>query len=213
MRTGSSPTGGGRLAAAGRSGIRFPSSRSSRIEPLLRRICLLLPLLLAACGDLPEPFLGNPGATGRRLAQPPTPRLAVPPPADALLPDTASRQLAAAIAAGLQAREVPAVADQVRTNDWRLLTSAELRGGTVVPQYRVLNPQGEEKGRIEGSPVPSAAWSMAGPAVLNQAASDAAPKISDLLNSIQTTMMRADPNSLYNRVAKVQLMPVAGAPG
>ena len=52
----------------------------------LHYFCLLLPLLFAACGDLPEPFLGNPGENGRRLAQPPTPRLAVPPPANALLP-------------------------------------------------------------------------------------------------------------------------------
>ena len=32
-------------------------------------LSLLSPLLLAACGDLPEPFLGNPGATARRLAE------------------------------------------------------------------------------------------------------------------------------------------------
>ena len=68
-------------------------------------------LLLASCGDLPEPFLGNPGATARLLAQPPTPRLAVPPPGNALLPDAASRQFADALAAGLQAQEVPAFAD------------------------------------------------------------------------------------------------------
>ena len=54
-------------------------------------LCLALPLLLTACGDLPEPFLGNPGATARRLAQPPTPRLAVPPMGNMLLPDAASQ--------------------------------------------------------------------------------------------------------------------------
>ena len=62
------------------------------------RLSLLLLLLLASCGDLPEPFLGNPGAAGRQLAQPPTPRLAVPPPTNALLPDAASRQFADALA-------------------------------------------------------------------------------------------------------------------
>lgn len=180
---------------------------------MARHLCLLLLCLLASCGDLPEPFLGNPGATGRRLAQPPTPRLAVPPPTNALLTDAASRQLADAIAAGLQAREVPAVADRVRASDWQLVTTAEQRGTTVIPHFHVLNPKGEDKGNVEGSAVPTQAWAAATPAMLQQAAGDAAPRISDLLNSIQTATLRADPNSLYNRVAKVQITPVTGAPG
>jgi hypothetical protein len=177
------------------------------------RFSLLLPLLLAACGDLPEPFLGNPGEVGRRLAQPPTPRLAVPPPANALLPDAASRQLADAIAHGLQAQEVPAVAERPRSNDWQLQTTAEQRGASVVPVFHVLNPLGEDKGNVEGNPVSTQAWATAASDTLNRTAEEAAPKITDLLNSIQTTTMRADPNSLYNRVAKVQLVPVTGAPG
>jgi hypothetical protein len=174
---------------------------------------LLLPLLVASCGDLPEPFLGNPGATARKLAQPPTPRLAVPAPTDALLPDAATREFASALATGLQTQEVPAVADQVRQNDWQLVTSAEQRGDTVVPVFNVLNPKGEDKGKAEGSPIPTEAWAVASSDVLRQAASDAAPKIASLLTGIQTTALRADPKSLYNRVAKVQLLPVTGAPG
>lgn len=180
---------------------------------MISRLSLLLVLLLASCGDLPEPFLGNPGAAGRILAQPPTPRLAVPPPANALLPDGASRQFASALAAGLQAQEVPAVAEKVRANDWQLLTTAETRGSTIVPIFSVVNPKGEDKGRTEGSPVPTQAWAAALPQTLEQAANDAAPKITDLLNSIQTAVLRADPNSLYNRVAKVQVAQVTGAPG
>jgi hypothetical protein len=143
------------------------------------------------------------------LAQPPTPRLAVPPPGNALLPDSASRQYADSLAAGLQAQEVPAFADKVRKNDWQLVASAEQRGGKVVPTFRVLNPQGEDKGNTEGVPVPAAAWAAGSWATLDQTARDAAPKISALLTGIQ----HADPNSLYNRIAKVQLLPVTGAPG
>jgi hypothetical protein len=176
-------------------------------------LSLLVALLLAACGDLPEPFLGNPGATARTLAQPPTPRLAVPPPAEALLPDAATQEFASALAAGLQTREVPAVADQARKNDWQLVTSAEQRGATVVPVYGVKNPKGEEKGKAEGNPVPTEAWAAASPAVLQQAAIDAAPKIANLLSGIQAAAQRGDPNSLYNRIANVQIVPVTGAPG
>ena len=176
---------------------------------VLSRLSLLLLLLLVSCGDLPEPFLGNPGATGRLLAQPPTPRLAVPAPGDALLPDDATQRYANSLAAGLQALEVPAFAEKVRPNDWQLVASAEERGGTVVPVFHVLNPKGEDKGQAEGAPVPTQAWAAATSETLDQAAHDAAPRISNLLTGIY----HADPNSLYNRLAKVQVAPVTGAPG
>ncbi len=177
---------------------------------MLSRLSLLPILLLVSCGDLPEPFLGNPGATGRLLAQPPTPRLAVPPPGNALLSDEASRRFADSLAAGLQQEEVPAVAeDRVHASDWRLVATAEQRGTNVVPMFHVLNPKGEDKGNAEGSPVPTQLWAAASSDTLENIARDAAPKISNLLTSIQ----HADPNSLYNRVAKVQVAPVTGAPG
>ncbi|HEX4173750.1 MAG TPA: hypothetical protein VHY82_14880 [Acetobacteraceae bacterium] len=179
----------------------------------LRFSLMVLPLLLAACGDLPEPFIGNPGVVGRQLAQPPTPRLAVPPPTTALLSDEASKHFAAAIAEGLQGQEVPAVADQARRNDWQLVATAEQRGETVVPVFRVLSPKGEDKGTAEGNPVPTGSWAAAAPEMLNQEASEAAPKITALLNGIQAATIRADPNSLYNRVAKVEIPSVTGAPG
>ena len=78
-----------------------------------------------------------------------------------------------------------------------------------MPVFRVLNPKGEDKGKTEGSPVPTEAWAAASPATLGQTAADAAPKISSLLTGIQ----HADPNSLYNRIAKVEVAPVTGAPG
>ena len=180
---------------------------------MVNRLSLLVLALLASCGDLPEPFLGNPGQAGRRLAQPPTPRLAVPPPTEALLSDAAGRQLASALASGLQAEEVPAVADRARTNDWQLVATAEQRNAMVVPMFRVLNPAGEDKGHIDGRPVPTAAWAAATPDMLDQTARDVAPQISDLLTSIQRATLRADPNSLYNRVAKVRVANVTGAPG
>lgn len=181
---------------------------------MLRSILWLLPLLaLVGCGDLPEPFLGNPGATARILAQPPTPRLAVPPPGDALLPDAASQALAADLAQALQAQEVPAVAGKAGTTDWRLVASAAERGATVVPEFTVLDPQGNDRGKAEGAAVPTAAWASATPDTLQQSATQAAPKIAALLTKIETSREMADPNSLYNRRAKVMVADVTGAPG
>ena len=88
---------------------------------MLQRLSLLLVLLLSSCGDLPEPFLGNPGAEGRLLAQPPTPRLVVSPPANALLTDQESHSYATALATSLQALEVPAFAENAQRSDWRLI--------------------------------------------------------------------------------------------
>lgn len=177
------------------------------------RLLLLLPLLLAACGDLPEPFLGNPGVLGRMLSKPPTPRLAVPGPANALLPDASRQHYAEALAAGLQAREVPAVAAKVRASDWQLVAAAEMRGASVIPTFHVLDPKGEDKGQVEGAPVPAEIWASATPGKLDEIAFDAAPKITDLLNGIQAAALHADPNSLYNRIARVQISDVTGAPG
>ena len=176
-------------------------------------LCLLLPLLLVRCGDLPQPFLGNPGANGRVLAQPPTPRLLIPAPANALLPDAASQAFATKLADALQAQEVPAVATGGQPAGWRLVASATQRGDAVVPAFTVLNPQGKEQGKVEGAPVPTADWAAASAATLGQSAMEAAPKISLLLTNIETARQHADPNNLYNRQAKVMVADVTGAPG
>jgi hypothetical protein len=181
---------------------------------MLRSILCLVPLLvLAGCGDLPEPFIGNPGANGRILAQPPAPRLAVPPAGNALLPDAGTHTLAADLAQALQAQAVPAVAGQAGRTDWRLVATASQRGGTVVPEFTVLDPQGKDRGKTEGAAVPTAVWAAAAPATLHQSAADAGPKIAALLTDIQTAQEMADPNSLFNRRAKVMIGQVTGAPG
>lgn len=178
-----------------------------------RYLFLLAALLPAACGDLPEPFLGNPGAEGRILAQPPPSRLAVPAPSNALLPDSAADQFSATLASALRAQEIPAVQGPVQPGDWRLDVTAGLQGDTVRPVYKVLDPTGKERGESDGTPVPSAAWADAAPATLSAAATAAAPNIANLLTSIEAAIQRADPNSLYNRPARVLVPDVTGAPG
>ncbi len=179
----------------------------------LGKLALFICLSLAACGDLPEPFLGNPGATARRLAQPLTPLLAVPPGTDTLLPDADNQDLANRIAAALQATEVPALVRQPERTDWRVVTRAERKGDVVTPSFSVLDPQGKEEGTAEGEAVPLVAWSTASPDLLQQVAAEAAPRIGAVLTSIQLARDKANPNSLYNRSAKVLVADVTGAPG
>ena len=142
------------------------------------RLCrLVLPVCLAlsACGDLPEPFIGNPGATARKLAQPLTPLLAVPPGSDTMLPDAANQDLAVQIATALQATEVPAMVRAPQPTDWRLITRAQRDGGVVKPVFSVQDPQGKEQGTAEGEPIPLDLWATASPALMQQVAGKRRP--------------------------------------
>lgn len=178
------------------------------------RLCLAALLSLAACGDLPQPFLGHPGAAAERLAQPPPSRLAVLSPTESLLPAAAAEAWATAVADALRTEEVPATADaRHRRSDWSLVLSAEVRGGEVVPSYAVQNPSGEPQGFSEGAPVSTAAWAGGDPAVLKAAAAQAAPGIASLLNRIEAARRQSDPNSLLNRPARIYFTGVTGAPG
>ena len=179
----------------------------------LGSLVLLLCLALSACGDLPEPFLGNPGANARRLARPATPLLAVPPGSDTMLPDAANQELANQIALALQASEVPAMVRTPTRNTWRVVTKAERDGDFVKPEFSILNPQGKQEGTTEGEKIPLSAWADAAPEMLHQVAAEAAPRIGAVLTGIRLAHDKADPNSLYNRPAKVEVADVTGAPG
>ncbi len=173
----------------------------------------MLTALLAACGNLPRPFQGSPGATAVRLAQPPPARLAVPAPTNAMLPDAAGQGYAEALVAALLDREIPAVAEPVRRGDWSLSVTAELRGDQVVPSFAVMDPSGLVKGVVEGAASDAQAWSVGALPALQKSAAAAAPNIATLLAGIEAERQQSDPNSLANRPARVVVRDVTGARG
>ncbi len=179
----------------------------------MRSLPLLAALLLAGCGALPQPFFGNPGRDGARLAAPPPSRLAVPTPAESLLDNSGSAAWADATAATLADIALPASHAKAQPGDWTLDLSATVAGATVTPTYTVRDSLGASQGRTNGPAVPAQLWSQNDPATLKSAAAQAAPGIDALLTRIQAARLHDDPNSLQNRPAKVYLSGVTGAPG
>jgi hypothetical protein len=94
-----------------------------------------------------------------------------------------------------------------------VITKAEQVGDTVQPVFSVQDPKGKEQGSAEGEKVPLREWANANPALLQQVAAEAGPRIGAVLTSIRVAHDKADPNSLYNRPAKVLVADVTGAPG
>jgi len=178
-----------------------------------RLLALALPALLAACGDLPQPFAGHPGKLAEQLLQPPPARLAVPVPTSALLTDAAARAYDKALVGALQDQEVPAEAGAAHEGDWRLTVTAELRGNQVVPTFSVQDPTGADQGSTEAPPVDAELWADGSTPALRQSAVGSAPLIATLLTRIDAVRRQSDPNSLLYRPARVMVPDVTGAPG
>lgn len=174
----------------------------------------LLPLLLAACGDLPQPYRGNPGGMAGRLAAPPPYRVAVPTPEAALLNGAESEAFAKAIAQALLRREVPAAAEEPLPLDWRLAVDMRLEGARVIPRYALFDPDGAPQGLAEGSAIPARDWSRPGAALFTEVANDAARRAADLLLRAEAARKSSSPSALANAgPPRLYLLPVRGAPG
>ncbi|MCQ8279556.1 hypothetical protein NFI95_14010 [Acetobacteraceae bacterium KSS8] len=184
-----------------------------RFSPFLLLASFALTGALAGCGDLPQPFAGNPGAAALRLAAPPPPRLDVPTPTGALLADRDAALWSKALVAGLLSHEVPAVAQPRRRNDWSLVVTAQTNGAEVVPHYAILGPNGRVRAERDGAPVPAGQWASSDPAMISASATAAAADINTMLTDLQAKAAQTDPNSLLNRSTRLWLTGVTGAPG
>ena len=180
----------------------------------LRGAALALVLALPACGDLPQPYRGNPGGQAARLAAPPAYRLAVPKPAAALLSDAQAQGFAEALSAALLTAEVPASVTDPLPLDWRLTIEATTQGNAVVPRYSLTDPDGHPQGATLGARISAREWSDASPAVLTRVARDAAPRIADLLLRAEAALKGNDPAALLaHGPPRIYVPMVRGAPG
>ncbi len=180
----------------------------------LRGAALALILALPACGDLPQPYRGNPGGQAARLAAPPAYRLVVPRPTAALLSDAQAQGFAEALSAALLTAEVPASASEPLPLDWRLTVEATTQGNAVVPRYSLTDPDGRSQGATLGARIPARDWSDASPEVLRRVARDAAPRIADLLLRAEAAAKGNDPAALLaHGPPRIYVPMVRGAPG
>jgi hypothetical protein len=192
------------------------SARVRKTSHISFHAWLLLILCLGAlssCGDLPRPFAGNPGRAALALAVPPPPRLIVPAPTNGLLPEPDAEAWAEAVTNALVAAEIPAFSTSAHPGEWQLRLSASLDGTLVTPRYTYVDPKGRIKGEVIGAPVTAADWAQAKPAIIQQSAASAAPQIVGLLRAVDASLKQSDPNSLYNRPARIFFSGVTGAPG
>ncbi|HQT46140.1 MAG: hypothetical protein B7X08_02020, partial [Acidocella sp. 20-63-7] len=179
----------------------------------MRFLVLALPLALAACGTLPEPFYGNPGVEGARLAVPPAPVLMVPPPQGALLASKAAGLYAQDIAAALLNYDVPSLVGPAAKGEWQLRTSARRAGDTVVPGYAIIGPDHKTYGQQDGAPVSASAWESGDASALNAAAMVDAQALSKTMSAINAQIQQSNPKSLENRTPRIFVGTVSGASG
>ena len=184
-----------------------------RLTNPLRLSLLALPIVLAGCGDYPEPMLHHPGRMGMLLSHPPPQRLVVPIPGRALLDDRSAEAFAHDLSNAMVAQTVPAFAQKPQRGDWVLGVSAALNGNTVTPSYSIIDPRGHVQGNLAGTPVSSRAWADGDATVLNAEAANAGPQLAALLSNIDAALKESDPNSLYNRPPRVAFSGMTGAPG
>ncbi len=137
----------------------------------------------------------------------------VPTPTGALLGNDAAGTYAHDLAGELAAYDVPSVAGPVQKANWHLQITAALNGNDVTPAYDVIGPNGKSYGKQTGQPVPAQSWADGDQAALTKAATADAPGLSKLMSQINAEIQQSNPQSLENRMPRIFIGAVTGAPG
>jgi hypothetical protein len=168
---------------------------------------------LGACGDLPQPFRGQPGQVAARLARPPAYRIAIPPPSGALQTRAQADAYAEALAEQLLAQEIPAVAGEPWPLDWVVEVSATRQPAGVLPLYRLRDGDGTLLGEATGRMVSTRDWLAGDDAALRRVAADGAQSLATLVARADALRRTGDEDAARAGPLVVRLLPVRGAPG
>lgn len=163
---------------------------------------LLLLLLVAACGEMPQPFRHeglNPSVA------PPGPRnVMVRGPDDG----PSGGGLAGAIVRRLADQDIPASTRSATAGSWVLAAETEERGASLTLRWRLASPDGEPPLSFAQT-LPAAVWEKAGPATLGRMADEVVAHFSPVLHGVDPNAPAAPPT----RVPVVRVEPLGGLPG
>ncbi len=163
-------------------------------------VLLPLLLLLAACGDIPQPFRHE----GTNLALAPAAARGVE--VRPLDESPRSAQLAAAIVRRLLEEEIPASTRAVVPGAWVLSARAEPAAGATVLTWTLARSGGEALGGLEQK-VPAGPWARATPKTIDLIAAEVVDKLTGPLHG-------DGPKTAAGVVAPViRLLPLTGLPG
>ena len=179
-----------------------------------RAVPLALLALLAACGDLPQPYRGRPGGQAQVLAIPLAIRLAVPPPEQAMLGNAQAVDFADALVTALQSEDVPVIASATPLPlDWLVEITAERKGQSVRPRFRLLDADRKPQATTDGNPVPLEDWANADRKLFDRVAQETGPKLTQLLLQVEAARKSTDAASLTAGPPRMFMLGVQGAPG
>jgi len=180
----------------------------------MRLLILGMVALLAACGDLPQPYRGRAGGDAAQLAAPPGQRVAVPR-SDALLLDTVGAdRFAQSMADALRVAEVPAVAAEPLPLDWRVGLAVTRRGNDVVLRYTLRDADGGELGSAEAPAVDRADWAEQSEEMRRASTRVAARNLAAMILRAEAARKATEPAALAaGGPPRIRLVPVGGAPG
>lgn len=178
-----------------------------------RRGALAGLLGLASCGDLPQPFRGQPGELAARLARPPAYRLAVPVPENSLQEPGLAAAYAEALAEALLAQAVPAVAGAPLPLDWVVEVTATRHAAGIQPRYVLRDADGAVLGEVGGRMMASRDWQGGDPSGLQRAAAEGAVTVASLVARVDALRRTGDERAAGAAPRVVLLRPVRGAPG
>ncbi len=178
-----------------------------------RRGALAGLLGLAACGDLPQPFRGQPGELAARLARPPAYRVAVPVPTASLQEPDRAADYAQALAEALLAQAVPTVAGEPLPLDWVVEVTATRQAAGIQPRYILRDADGAVLGEAGGRMVGSRDWQGGDAAGLRRAAAEGAAAVAAMVARVDALRRTGDERAVGAAPRVVLLRQVRGAPG